>query len=123
MNASGGAPTADAGGLRERLIRTAYLDLAVERCLTIQLEADGLPLVPGHWREQAEQHATAALAPAEGATTTTEWGVRWPDGGVVNFGRDEQAARGTAAQAARTVPGMVVVAQDTHVTPWREVTP
>lgn len=56
-----------ADDLRERLIRTAYLDLALERCLTIALEPDGLPLVPSHWREQAEQHAAVALAPVMSA--------------------------------------------------------
>jgi len=50
--------------LRERLIRTAYLDLAAEHGLTIMPGSDGLPVVPSHWREQAEQHATTALAPA-----------------------------------------------------------
>jgi len=47
--------------LRERLTRTAYLDLSAELGLTIMPGPDGLPLVPAHWRDQAEAHARAAL--------------------------------------------------------------
>lgn len=104
--------------LRERLIRTAYLDLAVEHGLTIMPGPDGLPLVPGHWREQAEQHATAALAP--GTSTTTVWGARPVPYSDHVLSCDDQD------EAERTVRGSgygVVVTRTVTSTPWREVTP
>lgn len=56
---------AEQEGLRERLVRAAYGEIAAEKVLTRQFDADGLPIVPGHWREVAERRAKPYIAALE----------------------------------------------------------
>ena len=44
-------------GPSEITVRIAYGEIAIERGLTYANDADGLPIVPPHWREAATRRA------------------------------------------------------------------
>ena len=51
--------------LTDRLIRTAYLDLAIEKGLPLVMGPGGLPLVPEAYKEQATDRLIAYLKTKE----------------------------------------------------------
>ena len=82
---------------------------AVERAARVIADETDEPM----WSAVVIARATlaAALPP-----TTTEWGVRFPNGYECSYQGDEESARMSAAAGHRTLLSR-------EVTDWREVTP